>query len=97
MATIQDDMTRHRVVPNRAFITLTADISLMLLSTTFIATRLYGRKFVSKTLGLDDGAAFISLVSGFKYPYVSLWSLLPDSNRAFSSQLRHLNFRVSFP
>lgn len=68
MATRQDDFTQHQAVPDQEFITLSADISLVVLFTTFIATRLYGRKFISKTLGLDDCTAFISLVGGSKYP-----------------------------
>lgn len=49
-------------VPNRSLITVSADITLILLSSAFVITRLYVRKFVSNTLGLDDGAALISLV-----------------------------------
>lgn len=49
-------------VPDRSAITLSVDITLIIFSSIFLFTRLYVRKFVSNTLGLDDFAALISFV-----------------------------------
>lgn len=56
--------TEHEIshTGNRTAISLITDITLILLSTAFVIARLYARKFITKSLGLDDLAAFISLV-----------------------------------
>lgn len=49
-------------VPDQSSTTRITDITFIVLSSIFVTTRLYVRKFVTNSLGLDDGAALISLV-----------------------------------
>lgn len=63
MVTPKNQMFRRdEPAPDRSAITLSVDITLIIFSSIFLFTRLYVRKFVSNTLGLDDFAALLSLV-----------------------------------
>lgn len=47
---------------DRAYLIRDINITLMILSTVFVLSRLYVRRFVSNSFGLDDCAAIIALV-----------------------------------
>lgn len=48
---------------NLSYLIRNINLTLIVLSSTFVIARLYVRKFVSNSLGLDDCSAVISLVS----------------------------------
>lgn len=73
------------ILPDRSSVTVSVDITLILLSSAFVLTRLYVRKFFSDTLGLDDFSALISLVR-YSKPKPML-RLIHPSRRFFSQQL----------
>lgn len=50
---------------DRSYLILDFNCTLVALSSVFVLGRLYMRKYASKSLGLDDFAAVISLVSSF--------------------------------
>lgn len=47
---------------NRSYLIRDVNITLMVLSTIFVVARVYVRKFVSNSFGLDDCSAIVSLV-----------------------------------
>lgn len=84
-------MTPQHDVLDQSATTLTTDITLMVLSSIFIITRLYVRKFVSNNLGLDDCAALISLVRALKNTNLVMGA---DYKRPFSQRPLVWNSRV---
>lgn len=53
---------------DRSYLIRDVSIVLMVLSTVFVLSRLYVRRFVSNSFGLDDYAAIIALVRSKQKP-----------------------------
>lgn len=54
---------RYEGPADRSYITRNCNITLIAVSSAVVIARIYTRKYISNSLGLDDLAAFVALVS----------------------------------